>query len=370
VAERSEAGVRVRFRLAVTSAIAITTTLLLAPTAPIHAAGASQSGVPYGSGAPEPGDVTASLAVRPTRLTIGDPITITLAVTHPAGVAIIPPRLGPAWGDFEIRAQSPMVAADIGGGMAASRQAILATLFVTGTVRTPPVEVVAVGGGETVRHNVPGTSVTVASVLNPGETEPADIKPQAVLAMPPRWPWVAAAVAFAAAVAAVVAWGVRRWWLRPAPALALVPAFVDPRSPWEVAKDELDRVDRLSLVAREMYKEHYTLVADCVRRYVEATRHFGAMEMTTMEIARELGRAGASMTVRRPVESLLIAADLVKFARRTPAVGEAEGLTGAARAVLDALHAEDRPHAGAPVPETAGAPPARDARARPEDRPT
>ncbi len=122
------------------------------------------------------------------------------------------------------------------------------------------------------------------------------------------WLWGGIALAVLAAIAAVI------WWIRrKRRAVVETPAVVLP--PELVALAELDRIAALNLPSRGDYKQHYTLVVDTVRRYVEARYGVEAMDRTTYELVNDLERRRVSVD---GLEPLLNQADLVKFAKFTP----------------------------------------------------
>ena len=64
--------------------------------------------VAAGPAAAQPaGPVAATPSVPDGQFTVGDPVQLTLAVTHPAGYQVILPQIAPAWGDFTVVSQSP-----------------------------------------------------------------------------------------------------------------------------------------------------------------------------------------------------------------------------------------------------------------------
>jgi hypothetical protein len=92
-----------------------------------------------------------------------------------------------------------------------------------------------------------------------------------------------------------------------------------PRPAHELAFEELERLRNEGLIDRGIYQEHYFKFSEIFRRYLERRFHFPAVERTTEEILPALsGLAGFEERVRSGARSLLLQADLVKFARRTP----------------------------------------------------
>ena len=115
---------------------------------------------------------------------------------------------------------------------------------------------------------------------------------------------------------------------------------VDTRTPWEIAIEELDRIERLDLPEDGRFKEHYTLVADAMRVYVQAmylrdVSPVDAIDMTTDEIWAALRRSTLNYDDAKLVLDLLQEADLVKFAKYTPAVSQAYEASGQARYIVE-----------------------------------
>ncbi len=105
--------------------------------------------------------------------------------------------------------------------------------------------------------------------------------------------------------------------------------------PYEVALDELLRIEGLSLPADGRFKEHYTLVSDCTRLYVEKTYGFPVLERTTGEIQANLKATAVRTDVARRFVSLLDDSDLVKFSKFRPDVASANRLLAEARWIVE-----------------------------------
>ena len=143
----------------------------------------------YGTASAQaPPDVDVSLTAEiddAAPPTVGDPITFTLTVTHPPGYRVTFPRLYGIWGAFEVRSQSAVENADHLDGTRTTSQSIEAVLFETGDFTTPDVPItVRDSAGQVRTETASGASVTVVSVLTPGD-EPKDIKPPAEIYQPP-----------------------------------------------------------------------------------------------------------------------------------------------------------------------------------------
>ncbi len=288
------------------------------------------------------GPVTATLSAPDGQLTVGAPIPLTLALTHPAAYQVILPTLPDAWGDFAVVSQSPAVVVDNADGTATTTLQIDARLFQPGAFSTPALEVsVTDGQGGLQKVLAAPAAVSIASVLQEGDTELRDIKSQAALPIPAAWPWIAAGLA-AVALIAVVMWQARR----------RRKLAVDNRHAHEVALDGLRIVEGLRLPEQGRFKEHYTLVSDTVRIYVE--RRFGvpALERTTGEIRPDLARVDMAPEVSALLLAFLQESDLVKFSKWTPDVAGAHQLLAHGRIIIEATKPE-------PAAEPAGQPPAK-----------
>jgi hypothetical protein len=106
--------------------------------------------------------------------------------------------------------------------------------------------------------------------------------------------------------------------------------------PHEVALDELARIAQLDLSAHGRFKEHYTLVSNCLRNYVETLYHVTALESTTAELRYALKRTPLTPDHIHGLLAILSESDLVKFAKFTPDVQDATAVLIQATAFVEA----------------------------------
>lgn len=260
-------------------------------------------------------------------LTVGDPMQLTLEVSHPAGSQVIIPQLGETWGNFEVRGQSPASTVANNDGTLTTRQTVDVTLFDLGEFETPPWSLtIRDGVGQISEEAIPTVTLMVVPTLDPEDNELRDIKPQAGLAVPAPWPWIAGRLLLAAALAVAGWWAYRRWRGQP----FLAPA-VDTRSPRQVACDELARIEGLGLLERSLFKEYYTLVTDCLRTYLEQQFGLPVFERTTSELRILFRGSELAPEHSRRFLDLFAESDLVKFAKFRPGLETARALLGEAR---------------------------------------
>ena len=270
--------------------------------------------------------VEVTLSPDRNELTVGDPALLALEVTHPAGYQVIIPKLEQVWGDFEVRSQSAATTTANDDGTETTRQMIEVTLFNLGDFETLPLPLtIGDGAGQVFEEIVPSTLLTVVPTLAEDDSELRDIKPQAGLNLPATWPWIVGGLLLAAGLAVAGWWAYRRWRGEP----LLAPA-VDNRPPWQVAYDELSRIEELGLLDQRRFKEYYTLVTDCLRTYLEAQFTLQVFERTTSELRVSLRQSDLAPEQARRFLDLFSESDLVKFAKFVPDVESGHRLIGEA----------------------------------------
>jgi hypothetical protein len=273
--------------------------------------------------------VTAILIAPEGPFTVGDPVELQLAVTHPAGYQVIQPELPEKWGDFLVKSQSPAATTTLEDGTEITTIVIDTRLFAPGEFSTPPLTIsVTDGTGQLSEIAAAPVTVLLNSVLVEGDSELRDIKPQAELPYINFLPWIAGGLLLAVILATTFF-----WWKRRQARLAL--AAADNRLPHEVALDDLTRIGQLGLPEEQRFKEHYTLVSDTVRIYIERTQGVPMLERTTGEIRSGLRASTLTDASTRHLITFLEESDLVKFSKFTPTEAEAYELITEARQIVN-----------------------------------
>ncbi|MGB5843078.1 MAG: hypothetical protein WBG94_01420 [Anaerolineales bacterium] len=273
--------------------------------------------------------VSAELTVEDGEYTVGDPLPLLLSVNHPAGHQVLQPQLDASWGDFLVNSQSAGTTITNPDGSETTNLLIDARLFSPGTYNSPPLTItVSDAAGQLTETTAQPVSVDIASVLVEGDADLRDIKPQAALPYVDYLPWIAGVGALALVMG-------RLYFIYRRQRSQLALAAVDNRSPHEVAFDELNRVEDLELPHAGRFKEHYTLVSDCIRVYMEKTYQFPVLERTTGEIKANLKRTMVSNEIANQFIDLLDESDLVKFSKFTPDVASARRLLVQGREIVE-----------------------------------
>ena len=284
--------------------------------------------------------IRVSFTADRAALTVGDIVTLTLEVTHPAGHAVVVPRLGPAWGSFEVVSQTPAQTDFNTDGTETTSQRMEVTIFAPGTFETPDLSISVRGpdGGVERVFPVP-VRLTVDSVLSGPDDTLKDIRPPADLA-PAPWRQPAALATAALAVVAVLVSGSLFVHHRLRGRDEQAVSMADTRTPWEAAVQEIDRIDRIDLPRDGRLKEHYTLVARVIQGYVRATHmedtgRPDAADMTTEEIRSAIGQSSLDRKNAGLVVELLLEADLARFSNYSPPASQAYGALQRAREFVE-----------------------------------
>ena len=267
--------------------------------------------------------VRASLTADRAALTVGDPVTLTLEITHPPDHVVLVPRLGPEWGSFDVVSQTTAQTESNADGTETTGQRIEVTLFAPGTFETPDLSISIRGPDGGVERVFPlPVRLTVNSVLSGTDETLKDIRSPADLS-PPLWrqPTALAVAGLAALVALLpAAYFLRRRLRRGGPGPSTT---ADTRMPWEAALQEIDHIKELNLPGDGSFKEHYAMIARVTQAYIrkmylESPDRRDATEMTTAEFENAVGQSSLDRRNARLVIDLLYETDLVRFSSYAP----------------------------------------------------
>lgn len=104
-------------------------------------------------------------------------------------------------------------------------------------------------------------------------------------------------------------------------------AFIKPKkplTPFELAIEELKKLDAQNLLAQQKVKLYYTTLTDIIRKYMESDMHIAAMETTSDELITLIKKENIHKKLGIPAKNIqelqlfLQNADLVKFAKAQP----------------------------------------------------
>lgn len=297
-------------------------------------------------GAEPEGPVRLRLTAPVGEITVGDPVTLLLTATHPAGTVFDPPEPGRLW---------PAAKEGEAGGppehLLVERIEPLkpdpprpeetsfrvhARLFAPGSTTVP---------GISLTYRAPGTpgpatavsgsiTINVGSVLKSAEEPPADIK--GAWSLPFEWLRLLMQIGVVAALLLAAIWLYRRFRRRPAPAPRAEPIPEGPPlSAWERAIRDLEELLRSGLLPAGRHKEFHVRLSEILKRFLGEVHGFDALDRTTEEVLDHLTQAGAAAAERGLARQFLVACDLVKFAKLVPDASAIEQTVAHAREVLE-----------------------------------
>jgi hypothetical protein len=116
-------------------------------------------------------------------------------------------------------------------------------------------------------------------------------------------------------------------------------------SPYQIALDRLEAVQREGWPSRGNVAAHYEAVAQALRQYLEEAENVAACERTTSELLWALPPHLSRARLRDECHEVLTEADMVKFAEVRPGDADAADFLGRARLLLQAWY-EAQPAGG------------------------
>lgn len=257
-------------------------------------------------------------------ITVGDRFWVAVRSQGPPGYRLLPQSLIDAF------APHPELAI-VGTHRRDGLWQLQIALFRPGDVVLPEVQArVVTERGDTIPVRVTSDTMRVTSVLAPGDTLLADIKPLWRPSGIPAWVWWLLA-ALAALLAALL------WWRRRRPG-AVVPA----REPRDVYLEARERIAALGVEPSDPEQAIAAAagIGEALRDYLADGWGVAARERTTLELLFML--PGSMAPARPALGSVLSTSDLAKFARLVPARGEVPGLSARGIEALDRLEATRR----------------------------
>lgn len=276
--------------------------------------------------------------IDPPAITVGDPATVTVAVTVDAGAP--EPRFpdwSQGWGEAQVLDSSAVESQPVGAGTR-YLQRIQLTAFRTGQIDLPPQPIRLGSAGDPVASTPGDLRIEVRSVLPP-EAEaatPLPPEPPQPLPRPAAALWTIAAFALAITAAA--------WALRRASRAAVAGAAARPDLP---PLPELEAA--LAALAGAAPAPGHARLSTALRRYLGRALGFHAVESTTREVERQLAARRLDAALAARAVRLLREADQVKFARRAASADDLERRRDEALTVASGVEAHLHPAA----PETA-----------------
>ena len=279
--------------------------------------------------------------VDTTRMTVGDRVTMTVSVEHPAGARV-------EWPDSLDLAPFEVVAARVApaaAGTSRSTAVLALTAFELGELEIPSFEVEVVGADGA--REALATDAHGIEIVSVGVDESGDIRDiRGPLGIPMSLLRLLLIALLPLLLIALLYTVARRLRSRDdaSPTPALVPLE---RPAHEIALEALAELEASQLLEHGHVKEYHIEVSDILRGYVERRFRVDAHEMTTLEVLAGLERAGVDESFREGLGAFLDQCDMVKFAKVRPGPDQS-------RQVLELGRRLVQHSAPSPVPAPAG----------------
>jgi hypothetical protein len=308
---------------------------------------------------PDPEAPTVSARLDRTEGRVGDVFLLTITAVHSRNVAVnLPSTL--ELGAFTVLEKLPELDADLGNGRRKHDFQLKVAAYETGDLQLPGVEVTYLNTrGEARSARTQPIDVRILSVLA-NENDP-QLKPNAgPVPVRQRDLTLIYTLAGLGLVALGMAVGfVLRSVLRARARRAVPPR--PPRPAHEIALEKLDALRGEGLLQRQEFKEFYLRLSEILREYLGRRYGFPALDLTTTEILDALSaRPAAQRREGGPDLGVwLLDSDLVKFAKYTPTIAEADRALAEGYAIVDATRSQTPTEtepvaAAAPAAPTAG----------------
>ncbi len=256
-------------------------------------------------------------------LTVGDPFWATVVSSGPSGYYLLPESVPEAY-----RARPELAVLDT--ERRDGRLRLRLALFRVGDVVLPEVTARVVdASGDTLPARVSSDTIPVTSVLAPGDTLLADIKPLWEPESLPAWIW------WALAAAALLLLAFLWWWRRRRSGADV--AAAGPSTGVDPYADALRRIEAAAERAATPEDRIRSAgeIGDALRDYLLRAWRVPARERTSLEL---LGALPSALGKARPaLGAVLSDVDLAKFARVDPGADGLRDLSRGAVAALDRM---------------------------------
>lgn len=260
--------------------------------------------------------------VDSTHYKIGDWVRVRVIALMNPSVSSISPLVRDSLGGFEVlRVQSPPPQVDETG----KRQVwnIRLTTFDTTSAAIPPIEFGYTVAGDSTPRTARTQAIPVV-ITNPTVDPKGDIKD---IKEPLRPPWafedfIPYIIALLLLGLVVGAYFFYRWRMKKK--AGDVEEYVPQIPPHELALAALRDVEEKKLWQQGKVKEYYSEVTEIIRRFFEGRFRIIALEMTSDEILQQLKSVPEAQPLMKEINSFLLTADLVKFAKYAAAPNEHE----------------------------------------------
>lgn len=284
--------------------------------------------------------VRISVSLNKDQILIGDRVVYQVEIQFPESLKIYMPKAGTNLGAFEIKDYN-VYDPSKNKGVVSQKFEYLISTFTVGNYVIPPIGIIAVHpSGKMDTLLTPPLTLTVKSLIEGASLDTLDIK-DIKHPLPLPFPWKKYAFIGVILIFLLLAWQTYRFWRkRKSAGLGFFEFISPPKSPWELAFEKLDNLERQNLLEQNEFKEYYDKLTDILREYLEGRFDIPALELSTTETLENihnitLDSENISHEVfSMSVEGLLRRADMAKFAKWFPDRKSADEDFGKVREII------------------------------------
>jgi len=275
--------------------------------------------------------ITIETAVDRSEVYIGDLIQYRLTITHDSAITLTPPPIGANLGGFDVKDYEADDLTYLNDGRVKLESRFVLSTFTTGDYIIPPIPI-EFFTDDSVRKILISEPVPikVKSLIAEG-ADTSDIRgvkgPVSFDSGLSLWYYLAGVVVIAGGLLGFVLW--RRHRRRQDEAL------IDTRKPWEIAFENLARLDEDNLAAAGEFKQYYVRLTEIVRDFFGRVCHFSALDMTTEEFLGRIIDEDIEEEMFTRLKGFLNHADLIKFAKYVPEIERVTSDFDEAREMVD-----------------------------------
>lgn len=274
-----------------------------------------------------------TVTIEPDRVTVGDRITLTIAVEHPSDVALSVPDDPEAFDPLDVIDVREPATQELSGGRSETTFEYVLAAFLIGEVELEPIIITADGADA---RRVKPEPIIVESVVPPDAVAQfRDLKPPLVASTgPPTWTWAALMMAAFAGLSVFTMVLARVPALSPPSAPVAEPVEHEDGDAETLVMRELAELEESGLLERGELAVFYGRLGESLRHYLANRYELPVVAMTPGEIERRLDETSMSRLAVRQAVSTLEQCQAVQFAGYAPARERAEADLGAAREIV------------------------------------
>ena len=260
-------------------------------------------------------DIEVSITMKPDTVTMGDPIVVSLSVTHPAEVLVSVP-LHSAPKRFELLS-SEHTAENLGDGRVRESYQLNFAIYYLGRFEFAPLDIGFVrqdGSSGSILTETAQVKV-VSVILDAKDNTLREVGlPVSILEDDYTLAVVGSSLLLAVVLSLIFLLGYRHYESRKPP-----PPPPPPRPAHEIALEKFQVLEERDLLAIDESKQFYFVVSEIMREYFGNRYNFESLEMSSSELFRALKPLRWPKGISwNSVKNFLTDCDMVKFAKYEP----------------------------------------------------